>query len=562
MTVVVLFLCVLVSVAAFGLEHKTGVLWEPYLEWKLEYSDQKLNEYDIHATAVFKHGDGQILRSPIFFSGEGDIWKFRFTGIRLGKWEITTEGPGSLGNQTGKVIVEPNPNKNAHGFVKAFGQKWGWSGTREAFVPQLAMGKPPSAFWKEGKVDTAAIDAYVHEFITGHGFTGFHLEGRAYWFGIDQTLTMTKDRKPLPEEKHGFDLRTFSVFEEIIQRTYKAGGMCHIWLWGSDNSGSSKSGPWGIGGHSGPTAKRLMRYIAARLGPLPGWSMGYGFDLDRWVHDPDGRWVKNPDVLPEWHRDFTEALGGWPHILGARAHTCEFKEYPKHDHPPKTIFWSGDYAGYVNFRPAYGLYVETIDQVPGQPAFQEDRYRIRESKRFAPKDYLDPNMMVRGLWHSTMAGGVANIWGNLSEKGNEGGSIPFDKGSINGAPVRIKTQIKTYSKFFFEKKRFRTDLIRDNSLTEFQDVYRLDPNPSDGNYNLCVCLRSEGPRRLKHFIFFRENCSEIPMDLSHMNGRQPAVAVDTRKLYHEIKLERLDPKHQVWSAPYKSDWAIAVGVFE
>ncbi|MAG93645.1 MAG: hypothetical protein CMJ48_07840, partial [Planctomycetaceae bacterium] len=42
----------------------------------------------------------------------------------------------------------------------------------------------------------------------------------------------------------------------------------------------------------------------------------------------------------------------------------------------------------------------------------EDRFRIRHSKTYADKDYT-MEMTRRGLWHSTMAGGVANIWGHL-----------------------------------------------------------------------------------------------------------------------------------------------------
>ena len=46
-----------------------------------------------------------------------------------------------------------------------------------------------------------------------------------------------------------------------------------------------------------------------------------------------------------------------------------------------------------------------------------------------------------------------------------------------------------------------------------------------------------------------------------MAGLQPAIALDTKKGYAELDLGLLDPTERTWRAPYRSDWAIAVGVF-
>lgn len=51
------------------------------------------------------------------------------------------------------------------------------------------------------------------------------------------------------------------------------------------------------------------------------------------------------------------------------------------------------------------------------------------------------------------------------------------------------------------------------------------------------------------------------MDLSGATGPLPAVAVDTTLAYAEIDLGALAAEDQSWSAPYASDWAIAVGEF-
>jgi len=63
----------------------------------------------------------------------------------------------------------------------------------------------------------------------------------------------------------------------------------------------------------------------------------------------------------------------------------------------------------------------------------------------------------------------------------------------------------------------------------------------------------------EHCVFYKENTESIRMDLSGMSGAQPAIAVDTKKQYDEIEIGRLSTGQHVWKAPYRSDWAIAVG---
>ena len=46
-------------------------------------------------------------------------------------------------------------------------------------------------------------------------------------------------------------------------------------MWGKGDSGNFANLP---GGYSGPQSRRINRYIAERLGPVPGWSMGIGWE--------------------------------------------------------------------------------------------------------------------------------------------------------------------------------------------------------------------------------------------------------------------------------------------
>jgi hypothetical protein len=63
----------------------------------------------------------------------------------------------------------------------------------------------------------------------------------------------------------------------------------------------------------------------------------------------------------------------------------------------------------------------------------------------------------------------------------------------------------------------------------------------------------------KLLVFYKENADSIKMNLSELKDIFDAVAVDTCKKYKELRLSHLSAKpNQVFMAPYKSDWAIAV----
>lgn len=276
----------------------------------------------------------------------------------------------------------------------------------------------------------------------------------------------------------------------------------HIWAWGDEDRRMTPI-RWGI---NGTVDQRLQRYIAARLGPLPGWTMGYGFDLWEWTESED---------LEQWH-SYMHQHFGWPHLLGGRAHKHQLTQIYEHL----------DFSSYEKHRPNYDVYVETIEKRPHKPAFSEDRFRVRESL-WPEKDY-DLDRVRRGLWHSTMAGGVANIWGYLLPNDDEGGSRPFPN----------RQQILTYARFF--QDRFVRDLTRANHLSEGWVLKR--PTHS-------------------HYLIYQEETDAIRLNLSEMAGPQHAIAIDVKKPYEEIDLGLLNVEDFTWQAPYASDWAIAVGVF-
>ena len=506
-TVLVCGVVIIGRVDGADLGNQQGRQWRPYLEWSLSNGTFEGNPFDLVATVTFVHSESGEKRTTEMFHDHGQTWKFRFTGTRPGHWAFTTSSADpELDGHRGAITVAPNDH--GYGFVTHSGNKWarpfGSRGELRAFVPQYVMYDGPAAFY--GKPERIAGD--IQTFIVEHGFTGFHVPVLCRWFDLEQERSdaiHVSDPNP--------DRRTFQALELLIGKTHAAGGVVHLWTWG-DEQRTMTPVRWGI---NGKADKRLQRYIAARLGPLPGWTMGYGFDLDEWVKAGE---------LEAW-RDYMHHHLGWPHLFGGRPagpnRGTDHSAYQRWNKPL-------DYASFEHHRPTYEVYTAAMDGFPNKPSLSEDRFRIRKSSRYAEKDY-SMETTRQGLWHSAMAGGVANIWGNMiGPKGgvdaNRSASFPYPK------PVWIKT----YAEFFLD--RFFVDMVRDNKIT-------------DG-----ACLkRSCGT----FYVFYKEDATSIRMDLSTMPNPRPAVAVDALKPYREIELGKLSPKQHLWKPPYQSDWAVAVG---
>ena len=480
--VILSILCTSVSASP----RKSARLWEP-VDRTFRNPDYSGNPFDLSAKATFTHTPtGQKIRTELFYDGS-DTWKLRFTGTQTGRWSFTTQSDDSdLNDLKGQIDVQPNPG--VPGFITNYGSKWGKLGINKAFVPQYVMYCDLPAFCQ----NPDRINTDIRNFFVEHGFNGFHIAVLCRWFDFDKLRS-----DEISSDSPNPDPRTFEALELLIRKVHAAGGVVHIWVWGDEQRKMTPK-KWGINGR---VDRRLQRYICARLGPLPGWSMGYGFDLQEWVKQSD---------LKSWHQYMHRHLG-WFHFLGGRA-------------PELTQIYNGlDYSSYQQHRPDYDMYVKAIDKYPDKPTFLEDRFRVRKNV-YPQKDY-DIDMTRCGLWHSTMAGGAANIWGNLLNPRPDDMSHPYPN----------KDQILTWSRFW--KDRFQKELVRDNSLT-------------DG-----VCLKVPG----RLLIFYKENTSSIKMDLSELNGAMKAAAVDACCNYEEIELSELKPeKEQIFEAPGSSDWAVAV----
>jgi len=461
-------------------------LWEP-MTWDFQNPSCSGNPFDLVAEATFTHASsGRTIQTELFYDG-GKIWKLRFTGTHVGRWSFNTESTDpELDGLEGEIRVSPNPG--VPGFLTNYGSKWGRLGIDQAFVPQYVMYCDLPSFCD----NPDRIDADIQTFLVEHGFNGFHIAVLCRWFDFDKLRSHEiASSSPNP------DPRTFEAIELLLQKVHAAGGVVHIWAWGDEQRRMTPR-KWGL---NGKVDRRLQRYICSRLGPLPGWSMGYGWDLQEWAKEKD---------LRMWHEYMHRHLG-WFHFLGGRA-------------PDLTQICDGlDYSSYQQHRPDYDIYVKAIEQYPTKPTFLEDRFRVR--KGVYPKKDYDFDMTRRGLWHSTMAGGAANIWGNLLDPRSDGMSHPYPN----------KKQILTWSRFW--RARFRKELVRDNNLT-------------DG-----VCLKVPG----ELLIFYKEDTDSIEMNLSELSDRVRGIAVNACQSYEEIDIKGLQAKPgQTFKALRRSDWAVAV----
>jgi len=489
------------------LDDKKAVMWK-YVQWQIEDVPYTGNPFDAVAKVTFRHRDSGEQRTTEMFYDGGGTWKFRFTGTRLGRWTFTTDSNvPQLGGHRGSIIVEENANSKVKGFLANAGNKFAVQ-LKEAsdlrgYVFNVFMDRVKfPAFLEEFGSDTEQVEkstrAYLeHSLQNGFEIIFVHVNNNWFKFG---------SRSYAEHDSENPDPVTFAVLETIITTVHQLGGRVHIWAWGDE---SRKWTPKGLpGGVNGEADRRLQRYIAARLGPLPGWTMGYGFDLHEWTNERE---------VNSW-AEFLHGYFGWQHLLSARGQQLEGPyNINSYDGFGRGVPLATTHGGPKN----YGEIVEDLDGDSTRPHFYEERHSYKR-EGFD----LDMDGTRRLLWWETMAGGMGGFFGFYPDSPH---------------PYPNRKQLRTHYTFWHTKKRFLLDMERANNLT-------------DGGH----VLRSASGDRC---VFYQENTSSIRMSLTGMAQPQPAVAVDAEKEYEEIHLGTFSSEGHVWKAPYPSDWAIAVGRF-
>jgi len=535
--------CGMPGAGAATFEEREARVWE-VVEYSVTFPDWRGatgldNPFDVQGQAVFEHAGG-TRRTGMFYAGEG-TWKFRFTGTRPGRWAFATESAfPALDGHTGAIHVQARADRGTRGFVVGAGSKFAVmvddEDDLEGYVYQVYMNQQdfeqqyrhPSRI--PGGADREKLIAPYWEDTQENGFDIYFFAVFYSWFRMG-ALSIDDFDGPEDPALDTPDLVLFDVLELAIRHAHARGGRTHLWAWGDNDR---KQTPNHLGeGFRGARHQRLMRYIAARLGPLPGWSMNFGFDT---VEMP------NAEADCAWWAGEMNRMMGWPHVLTSRGWA-------------DPAFGAHSYAGFGGN--PYDL--ETTHQGPvdyaeirahlaahpDKPSLYEERHTYNRWQCWPhgveDADRLNEDGCRRLIWRETMAGGMGGFFGHFSERFNAYG--PFrPEGPCGYHPESLRRAFRTHRDFWREGRLL------------------LDMAPVDGcvagatGYALANAART-------HWVFFLEQCDGATLDLSNMAGSQPAVLVDTRADYAEQRLGSLAPGLREVGMPHASDWVVAVGTW-
>ena len=511
-----------------------GVMWQ-YLEWTLTNDSWSGNPFDVLATVVFEHATSGATHTTEMFYAGASRWKFRFTGTRTGLWRFTTSSPDpQLDGYRGTVSISPNPSPNIRGFLTHVGNKYAVMKNDitdlEGYVYQVFMNQqdfeqqyrhPSRILGAPGRA--ALIDDYWNN-TQDNGFDIYFFAVFYSWFKMG-ALSIDDFNGGSDPDLDSPDLALFDTLEAAIVHAHSRGGRTHLWAWGDNDR---KQTPNHIaGGIQGQRHKRLIRYIAARLGPVPGWSMSFGFDTIEMPGAESGA---------AWWARTMQSKMGWPHVLTSRGW----------DNPS---FGAHSYAGFggrydLTTSPkgpaSYSEIKQDMETRIDKPHIYEERHTYNRWRCWPDsvpdEDRLDETGSRRLIWWKTMAGGMGGFFGHFSQRFNAFG--PFrPEGPCGYHPDSLKAAFRTHREFW-RNGRLTLDMTTANQLT-------------DG-----LALKTTANDR---YVFYKEKANTVRMDISGASGSLSAFAVDTKAGYQEVDIGKLSPTNQTWTAPYTSDWAIAVG---
>jgi hypothetical protein len=385
--------------------------------------------WDVEGSCLWTHENGTLRRtSLVWYSGSNHIYVYRFGGSLQGRWTGKTTSPvPALNALQLTVTVGPSRNPDRIGWSgqlrdqpTAWAHQKGADGKLVKRTPILIM-MPDVQRWHN---DLSRMRAFVKEFNDAHGFNGGHIStiGRG-WFDV----ASNEDLRAAPP---GPDVRTFAALEAVASEWSERGGWLHLWMWGKGDTGDFSKLP---GGHDGPHSRRINRYIAARLAPVPGWSMGIGWDVEFWVDEKQLKW---------WLDDLIPQLGGWHHWIGHRYSDSDIGK--GHDPDPanrgeylaRGLRWNTlradreQYAGWEHWSTVTSD--AAIDKaravLPDRPILSEDRFRQRQGV-WRQKDMRADEDILKEIprWATR---GVGAIYGRLLQPGTQGSEPWPNKAAI------------------------------------------------------------------------------------------------------------------------------------
>lgn len=508
-------------------------------EFALTNSTWPGNPFDLVATVTFTHAK-EVRTTEMFYVGS-DTWKFRFTGTRTGVWSFSTSSSDAdLEGHLGSITVQPRANAIIKGFLTHLGNKYAVMDEDidhlDGYVYQVFMNQQD--YEQQHKHSSRIlgnasrvnlIDDYWNNTLD-NGFDIYFFGVLYSWFRMG-ALSIDDFSSAADPDLDQPDRALFDTLEFAIKYAHQRGGRTHIWAWGDNDR---RQTPNHLGdGFRGKRHRRLIRYIAARLGPLPGWSMNFGFDTIE---------MPNAEADGAWWADELNRTMGWPHILTSRGWD-------------DGSLGAHSYAGFGGS--PYDL--ETTDKGPAdyreisqdlearkeKPSIYEERHTYNRWRCWpgaVPDPYrLSETGCRRLIWWETMAGGMGGFFGHFSERFNQYG--PFRPGGPCGYhPESLKRAFRTH-RDFWKHGRLILGMSPDNRRVS-------------GATGYCLVTAEK-----KCFVFFVEDADSITIDLSDMPGSQPVIAVDAKADYDEIDRGFLKAGLHTIHLNATSDWALAVGEF-
>ncbi|MGZ8921545.1 MAG: hypothetical protein ACXW3L_11210 [Limisphaerales bacterium] len=371
-------------------------------------------KWDVEGACEWRHENGTARRtSLVWYSGAGDRYVYRFGASLPGRWTGKTRSAVAALNGL-EFIVEVRPSSTAgrSGWSgplanepTAWAHQQGNRGELTKRTPILIMMEDVQR-WHN---DLAGMRRFIAEFNDEHGFNGAHISTIGHgWFDADSTGDL-REAPAVP------DVRTFAALEAAAVEWSERGGWLHLWMWGKGSGGDFSRLP---GGFDGTQSRRINRYIAARLGPVPGWSMGIGWDVEFWADEKKLKW---------WLGDLIPQLGGWHHWIGFRYSDSDIGQ--GHDPEPankgeylaRGKKWntlraaSEQYAGWEHWSTTTSdrEIAASREAFPDRPMMSEDRFRRRDGA-WRQKDMHSDDDIIKEIprWAKR---GVGAIYGRLLE---------------------------------------------------------------------------------------------------------------------------------------------------
>lgn len=518
------------------------------------------NAYDLDATATFTHTPtGQQITRGLYYDG-GDTWRLRFTGLDSGEWTFqTNSADADLSGRTGKVQV--TANADARGFLVTSGTKYAWQvgsqNNLDATPYTVYMNRrSPTLQTNPGYGgDTDIVNtwggpanadnraSYIQQ-AKDHGTNAIYLNVSNQWF-----KNGVRGWDGLTSEDLNPDQAVFSAIEDLITDAHAQGVNVHIWSWG-DNADDRRWIPPPVsqvgteGGINGTADRRIQRYIADRLGALPGWSMGVGFDLFEWT---------DQDQVSDW-ANFLDQRMGYVHPFSARGLPFEGPDGTEDDAPQHFV---DSYASFLR----RGQILETDGSAPiddGGPDsyyltledLQNDGQRpiIYEERHGYQRHWTDDNKID---WPTTSMDGTRRLFWWWTMAGGAGGWIGFypdDNPASAAGPYPNPEQLRTHTRFF--EDRFFLD------STPALDLVAEGDNLVDG-LSRTYALASASENLV---IYFAEDTDSIDLSKLDIEEIVSITAVHTQREYNELLFNKDYLVDGVWHAPLgiSADWALAV----